>query len=99
MEVKKEPRIRMGATRRNLFLGSKMKTNPSKTNSFSDQKGEVPNLKASFKKRADKIHLDSHEIAQDGRRQSDGNFFFVKIGFFSIKSPNSSRKSIKIIFF
>jgi hypothetical protein len=33
----------------------------------------------------------------DGR-QSDGHFFFVQIGFFSIKSPNSSRKSIKKIF-
>jgi hypothetical protein len=31
-----------------------------------------------------------------GRRQTagDGNFFFVQIGFSSIKSPNSSRKSI-----
>jgi hypothetical protein len=29
MEVKKEPKIRMAATRRNLFLRSKMKTNPS----------------------------------------------------------------------
>jgi hypothetical protein len=34
----------------------------------------------------------------DGRRQSDGHFFFVQIGFYSIKSPNSSRKSIKNIF-
>jgi hypothetical protein len=30
-----------------------------------------------------------------GRRHSDGNFFFVKFGFSPIKSPNSSRKSIK----
>jgi hypothetical protein len=29
LKVKKEPKIRMGATRRNLFLRSKMKTNPS----------------------------------------------------------------------
>jgi hypothetical protein len=44
--------------------------------------------------------MDSHEITADGdgRRQSDGNFFFVKTGFSSIKSPNSSRKSI-IFFF
>jgi hypothetical protein len=36
-------------------------------------------LKASSKKRADKIfHLDSHEITADGRRQSDGFFFFRK---------------------
>jgi hypothetical protein len=34
-----------------------------------------------------------------GRRQSDGNFFFVKIGFSPIKSPNSSRKSINFFFF
>jgi hypothetical protein len=36
-----------------------------------------------------------------GRRQTagDGNIFFVKNGFSSIKSPNSSRKSIKKIFF
>jgi hypothetical protein len=30
------------------------------------------------------------------RRQSDGNFFFVKINFSPIKSPNPSRKSIKM---
>jgi hypothetical protein len=47
-----------------------MKTNPSKTNSFSGPKGEVSNLKASFKKRA---HLDSHEIAAEAERR---NFFF-----------------------
>jgi hypothetical protein len=41
--------------------------------------------------------LDSHEIAPDCRRQSDGNF--LKISFSSIKSPGSSRKLIKIIFF
>jgi hypothetical protein len=29
MKVKKEPKIPMAATRRNLFLRSKMKTNPS----------------------------------------------------------------------
>jgi hypothetical protein len=34
----------------------------------------------------------------DGRRQSDGNFFLVQIGFSSIKSPNSSRKSINFFF-
>jgi predicted HTH transcriptional regulator len=51
MEVKKEPKIRMGATRRNLFLRSKMKTNSS------DPEGEVSNLKASFKNRADKISM------------------------------------------
>jgi hypothetical protein len=67
MEVKKEPKIPMAATWRNMFLRSKMKTNPSWTNSFSDPKGEISNLKASFKKRADKIHLDSYEIAPDGR--------------------------------
>jgi hypothetical protein len=93
MEVKKEPKMRMAATRPNLFLRSKIKTNPS------DPKVEVSNLKASFKKQADKIQLDSHEIAPDGRRQNDGFFFFfVKISFSSIKSPNSSRKSI-ILFF
>jgi hypothetical protein len=36
----------------------------------------------------------------DGTRQTagDGIFFFVQIGFSSIKSPNSSRKSIKNLF-
>jgi hypothetical protein len=33
-----------------------------------------------------------------GTRQSDGFFFFVFIGFSSIKSPNSFRKSIKNFF-
>jgi hypothetical protein len=33
----------------------------------------------------------------DARRQGDG-FFFVKIGFFLIKSHNLSRKSIKLFF-
>jgi hypothetical protein len=50
MEVKKEPKIPMAATRRNLFLRSKMK-----------------------------IHLDSHEIAPDGRAT---DFFFRKNQFF-----------------
>jgi hypothetical protein len=61
MEVKKEPKIPMASTRRNLFLRSKMKTNPSWTNFFSDPKGEVSNLKAFFKKRA------FHEITAYGR--------------------------------
>jgi hypothetical protein len=87
MEVKKERNICMGVTRRNLFLGSKMKTNP---NSFSDPKGEVSNLKASFKNRADKIFIWTAMKS----RQSDMIFYFVKIGFSPIKSPNSSRKSI-----
>jgi hypothetical protein len=70
-----------------------MKTNHSKTNSSSDPKGEVSNLKESLKKLKDKIfHLHSHEIALDGRAT---DFFFVKIGFCPIKSLNSSRKSIK----
>jgi hypothetical protein len=52
-----------------------------KTNS-SDSKREVSNLKASFKKWADKIfHLDSHEITAERR-----NFFFRKNRFSSIKS-------------
>jgi hypothetical protein len=42
--------------------------------------------------------LDSHEITADGRRQSDGIFFFVKTGYSSIKSPNSSRKPKKNFF-
>jgi hypothetical protein len=80
-KVKKEPEFRMAATRRNLLLGSKIKTNPSKTN-----------LQASFQKGVDKIyHLNSHEIEADG---SSMEFFFLKIGFSSIKSPNSSRESI-----
>jgi hypothetical protein len=38
VEVKKGPKARMATTKRNLFLGSKRKTNP---NSFSYPKGEV----------------------------------------------------------
>jgi hypothetical protein len=58
-----------------------MKTNPSQTNSFSDPKGEVSDLKAPFKNRADKIifHLDSHENTADGRAT---DFFFRKNWFF-----------------
>jgi hypothetical protein len=71
-----------------------MKTNRSLTNSFSNPKEKVSNLKVFFKKLADKIlHLNRHEIAPDGRQQGDG-----KIGFSTLKSPHSSRKSIKIIF-
>jgi hypothetical protein len=33
-----------------------------------------------------------------GQTAGDGNFFFVQIGFSWIKSPNSSRKSIKNFF-
>jgi hypothetical protein len=33
-----------------------------------------------------------------GQTAGDGNFFFVQIGFSLIKSPNSSRKSIKNFF-
>jgi hypothetical protein len=46
---------------------------------FSGPKGEVSNLKASFKKRADKIiYLDSHEIVPDGRLKkfSSSTHFF-----------------------
>jgi hypothetical protein len=69
------------------FLGPKMIANP---------KGEVSNLKAYFKKRTDKIfHLNSHEIAPDGRRQSEGNFFFVKICFSPIKNPKSSKSILQ----
>jgi hypothetical protein len=42
-----------------------------------------------------KNHGRRRRQTADCRRQSDGNFFFVKTGFSSIKSPNSSRKSIK----
>jgi hypothetical protein len=40
-----------------------------------------------------KIHLDIQEITADDRATE--TFFFAKIGFPPIKSPNSSRKSIK----
>jgi hypothetical protein len=57
-----------------------MKTNPSQTNSFSDPKGEVPNMKASFKNQADKILIWT---AMKSRKTAERrNFFFVKIGFF-----------------
>jgi hypothetical protein len=43
---------------------------------------------------------DGRRQTADGRRQTagDGIFFFVQIGFSSIKSPNSSRKSINFFF-
>jgi hypothetical protein len=40
-----------------------------------------------------KFHLDSHKIAPDGR--ATDFFFRKKIGISSVKSPKSSRKSIK----
>jgi hypothetical protein len=55
----------MAATWWNLFLRSKRKINPVKTNSFSDPK---------------------EEVSPNGRRQSDGFFFFVKICFSPINS-------------
>jgi hypothetical protein len=69
VKVKKEPKIRMGATRPNLFLRSKMKTNPNQTNSFSDPEGEVSNLKASLKNRADNIFIWT---AMKSRQTADG---------------------------
>jgi hypothetical protein len=69
-----EPKFCLAATRRNLFLRSKMKINTSETNSFSDPKRVVANSKASFKKWVDNIiHLNSHKIAADGRATE---FFF-----------------------
>jgi hypothetical protein len=80
MEVKKEPKIRLGASQRNLFLRSKMKTNPSLTNSFSEPEGEVSNLKASFKNRADKIFpWTAMKSRQTATATTDGRateFFF-----------------------
>jgi hypothetical protein len=96
MKVKKEPKILMASTRRNLFLRPKMKTNPSWTNSFSDPKGEVSNLRASFKNRSEIFFMwTAMKSRHTAERQK---FFFGKIGFSSIKSPNSSRKSIKKMF-
>jgi hypothetical protein len=51
MEVKKEPKFRMAATRRNLFPRSKYKNNSIP----SVIQKEVSNLKGSFKNRAEKI--------------------------------------------
>jgi hypothetical protein len=91
----------MAATRRNLFLRSKMKTNRSLTNSFSNPKEKVSNLEVFFKKRADKIlHLNRHEIAPDGRQQGDekigfSTFFIVEQPVFRLFSLHSSRKSIE----
>jgi hypothetical protein len=89
--VKKEPKIPMGATRRNFFLRSKMKINLSYTNSFSDPKEEVSNLKASFKNGGQNFYMDSHQNTADGdgrrkRRTTERrNFFFRKNRFFSDK--------------
>jgi hypothetical protein len=75
MKVKKEPKIRMGAARRNLFLRLKMKTNPS------DPKGEVSNFKASFKNQADRFFIWTAMFS----RLSERKFFFRKNRFFSDK--------------
>jgi hypothetical protein len=61
--MKKEPKIHMAATRRIFFF-------------LSDPKGEVFNLKAYFKKRADKIlHLYSHDTAPARPTAERWNFF------------------------
>jgi hypothetical protein len=83
MKVKKEPKTPMGATRRNLFLGSKMKTIPSWTNFVSDPKGEVSNLKGSYKNPPDNIIIwTAMKSRQTAERR---NFFFRKNRFFSDK--------------
>jgi hypothetical protein len=83
MEVKKEPKIPMAATRQNLLLRSKMKTNQL------NPVREVSILKASFKKRADKIRLDSDEIAPDAMAERRKFFFRKNWFFFDKKNLNS----------
>jgi hypothetical protein len=63
------------------FWGQKSKLNPARP-MLSNPKGEVSNLKASFKNQADKIFI----------WQSDGIFFSRKNRFSPIKSHNSSKK-------
>jgi hypothetical protein len=61
-------------------------------------KGEVSNLKESFKKWSDQIfQLHSYKITPVGRRQSDGNIFFVKIGFPSWFVPENWKTRIFLI--
>jgi hypothetical protein len=67
-----------------------------RTKSVTNPKAEVSKLNG--KGRSGEPNFSGQTATADGRRQSDGNFFFVQIGFSSIKSPNSSRKSIKIFF-
>jgi hypothetical protein len=101
MEVKKQPKIRMGATRRNLILRSKMKITPVRP---------IPSVirkeKSLTRKHLSKIGWTKLSYGQPwnhGRRRRQRRrqtaerrkCFFVKTGFSSIKSPNSSRKSIK----
>jgi hypothetical protein len=74
-------KIRMAATRRNLFPRSKK--NSSWTNSFSDPKGEVSNLIGSFKNPPDKILIWT---AMNSRQTAEWlTFFFRKNLFFSDK--------------
>jgi hypothetical protein len=58
--------------------------------SFTNPKGEVSKLNGKGR---------SGEPNFSGQTAGEGNFFFVQIGFSSIKSPHSSRKPIKIFFF
>jgi hypothetical protein len=59
------------------------------TKSVTNPKAEVSKLNGKGR---------SGEPNFSGQTVGDGIFFFVQIGFSSIKSPNSSRKSIKKIF-
>jgi hypothetical protein len=91
VKVQKEANVRMG---RNLFLRSKMKTKLSLTNSFSDPKGEVSTLKASFKNLADKIFIWTAMKSRQTAEQR--KFFFRKNRFLPMRK--FVQKTDKIFF-
>jgi hypothetical protein len=72
----------------NILLGSKRQKKPSESKHRICSSG--------IRSRVSYGHLWSFwQPWNHGRRQSDGIFFFVKIGFSPIKSHNSSKKSIR----
>jgi hypothetical protein len=83
MGVKKEPKNSYGSYPKEFVPEVKnTKKNSSWTNSFSDPKGEVSNLKRSFKNPPDKILIWT---AMNSRQTAVTDFFFRKNLFYSDK--------------
>jgi hypothetical protein len=74
-------------------MAEKAKSTAEHHNITNPKRREVSRLKG--KKN---MHRTILVVRRQTTRQSEGLFFFVKIGFTPIKSDNSSRKSIKNIF-
>jgi hypothetical protein len=67
MEVKKEPKIRMGANRRIFFWGQKWKLTPVRPIHLAIQKEKSLTWKHLSKIGRQNFHLDSNGIKEDGR--------------------------------